>query len=214
VPLVAEEFRPTLREELARRRPGTRRAIMAVLVLIALAYLVWVLKPQSTGERYIHHAAPVFNLRYGPGFTKLQPEHGEVLHLRRRPRGRDLDVFTVSRLTLPPYKGDVNGLLPVYAERVLTELRAAYPGLKLVDEGKARVNLVPGYSLLFRVGSGRNRMYGREILLPDPTPGARAGVRIGLRTYRGSGINQPDDLGAVGALKTPYRSFRFGTQGP
>jgi hypothetical protein len=128
-----------------------------------------------------------------------------------------VDSFAVSRLTLPPYRGDVNGLLPVYAEGVLRELRAAYPGLKLLSEGKARINLVAGYSLLFQVGSGPTRMFGREVLLPDPTADAAhpsGGVRMALRTWRGSGVLTADDLGAHGSLKTPYRSFRYGTEAP
>ena len=97
---------------------------------------------------------------------------------------------------------------------MLAELRAAYPGLVLIEEGKARVNLVAGYSILFRAGAGPTRMFGREVLLPTPEPGSRTGVRMALRTWRGSGIAQPTDLGARGALKTPYRSFRYGTEGP
>jgi hypothetical protein len=97
---------------------------------------------------------------------------------------------------------------------VLAELRAAYPGLRLVEEGKARVNLVAGYSILFRVGRGRDRMFGREVLLPEPKPGARSGVRMALRTWKGSGVPEARQLGAHGALKTPYRSFRYGTEAP
>jgi hypothetical protein len=218
VPLVAQEFRPTLREELAHRRPATRWAISGVLALIALAWLVWVLVPRSNGTHFVHRSAPVFNLRYAPSFERLAPQRGEFLHLRRRRHGRDTDSFSVSRLTLPPYRGDVAGLLPVYAEQVLGELRAAYPGLKLLEEGRARVNLVPGYYLLFRVGSGPSRMFGREVLLPEPVAGgvagSRTGVRMALRTWRGSGVTQARDLGAVGWLRTPYRSFRYGTEAP
>jgi hypothetical protein len=214
VPLVAEEFRPTLREELARRSPGTRRAIVAVLAVIVLAWFVWVLKPDDKGVRYIHRQDPVFNLRYGDVFHRLKPERGEFLHIRRTAKGRAIDSFSVRPLSLPPYQGDVNGLLPVYAERVLAELRAAYPGLRLVEEGKARVNLVAGYSILFRVGRGANRMFGREVLLPEPGPGVRTGVRMALRTWKGSGVGQARELGARGALKTPYRSFRYGTEAP
>jgi hypothetical protein len=214
VPLVKAEHRPTLREVLARRRPATRRAILAAIVLIALGALALRLAPQHDGVHYVHEPAPTFNLRYGDTYSQLKPQHDELLHIRRKLKGRVVDTFDVRRLVLPPYRGDVNGLLPVYAEKVLAELRAAYPGLVLVEEGKARVNLVAGYSILFRVGGGPGRMFGREILLPESGPSVRNGVRIALRTWRGSGITQPRDLGARGALKTPYRSFRYGTEGP
>jgi hypothetical protein len=215
MPLVAPAYRPTLREELARRRPATRRAVVAAIALVVLLLLASALRPQDKGVRYVHESAPVFNLRYADVFERLAPQRGEFLHLRRtNGKGRTLDSFAVRGLELPPYRGDVGGLLPVYAERVLGELRAAYPGLKLIEEGKARVNLVAGYSLLFQVGRGRNRMFGREVFLPEPKPGARTGVRMALRTWKGSGIAQPRDLGARGALKTPYRSFRYGTEAP
>jgi hypothetical protein len=218
VPLVAPEYRPTLREELARHRPATRWAVSGLLLAVALAFSVWAFVPHRKGVFYVHRPAPTFNLRYAPVFERLQPQRDEILHIRRRAGGRTLDAFAVSRLRLPPYRGDPGGLLPVYAEQVLGELRAAYPGLKLVEEGKARVNLVPGYSILFRAGRGPDRMFGREVLLPepaaDPARPTRSGVRMSLRTWKGSGVADPRRLGAAGWLKTPYRSFRYGTEAP
>jgi hypothetical protein len=189
---------------------------VAGTIAVVVAVLLYpVLRPEDKGVHYVHTSAPVFNLRYADAFTRLKPQPGEFLHLRRTSAaGRPLDSFSIRRLELPPYRGDVGGLLPVYAERVLGELRAAYPGLTLIEEGKARINLVAGYSLLFRVGRGRNRMFGREVLLPEPTQGARTGVRMALRTWKGSGVATARELGAHGALKTPYRSFRYGTDAP
>jgi hypothetical protein len=212
VALVRAEHRPTLGDVLARRSPRTRRAIVALLALIVLGALALRLASGQNGVHYVHDAAPVFNLRHSGAFTQLKPQRDELLHIRRKLKGRVVDSFAVRRLVLPPYQGDVNGLLPTYAEKVLAELRAAYPGLALIEEGKARVGLVPGYSILFRVGSGRDRMFGREVLLPQPVPGTRTGVRMALRTWRGSGISQPRDLGTRGALRSPYRSFRYGTE--
>lgn len=214
MPLVAPEYRPTLREELARHRPATRWAVTGLLLAFALGFAVWAFVPHPHGVFYVHRPAPTFNLRYAPVFERLAPQRDEILHLRRRVAGRTLDSLAISRLTLPPYRGDAAGLLPVYAERVLAELRAAYPGLQLVEEGKARVNLVPGYSLLFRAGRGPDRMFGREVLLPEPRPGTRSGVRLSLRTWKGSGVADPRRLGAAGWLRTPYRSFRYGTEAP
>jgi hypothetical protein len=218
VPLVAPEFRPTLREELARHRPGTRRAVAAGLVAFAVAFSVWAFLPHRKGVQVVHRPDPTFNLRYGDVFARVPPRDGELLHIRRSLRGRVVDEFTVTRLALPPYRGDPAGFLPVYAERVLAQLRARYPGLRLVEEGKARVNYVAGYSILFRVGRGPDRMLGREVLLPQPPadPGrpSRDGVRMALRTWRGSGVGETRQLGAKGALKTPYRSFRYGTEAP
>jgi hypothetical protein len=214
VPLVQEAYRPTLREELARHHPVTRWTVLGLCAIVVVGLLAWNLVPRSKGVHYVHTTDPVFNLRYGDAFQRLAPQPGELLHIRRMGGGRVLDSFSVRRLELPPYRGDVGGLLGVYAEQVLGELRRAYPGMRLVEEGKARVNLVAGYSILFRVGAGRKRMFGREILLPEPAPGTRRGVRMSLRTWKGSGVPEPRALGAQGALKTPYRSFRYGTEAP
>jgi hypothetical protein len=211
---VLPEYRPTLREELARHRPATRRAVAGALVAFAVLFSVWAFVPHRKGVHVVHEPPPTFNLRYGDVFARVPPRDGELLHIRRSANGRVIDEFTLTRLALPPYRGDAAGFLPVYAERVLAELRARYPGLRLVEEGKARVNYVAGYSILFRVGRGAERMVGREVLLPLPERGARDGVRMALRTWRGSGVGEPRQLGAKGALKVPYRSFRYGTEAP
>jgi hypothetical protein len=211
-PLVLPQYRPTLREEISGRRARIGVAVLGVLGVAVLAFFVWAFLPHPKGVHYVHRPDPTFNLRYGSVFHRLAPQRGEMLHIRRQAGGRTLDAFAVSRLTLPDYRGDVAGVLPVYAERVLDELRAAYPGLHLVEEGKARVNLVPGYSILFRVGSGANRMFGREVLLPKPEAHPREGVRLALRTFKGTVVHNPRDLGVSGALRTPYRTFQFGTE--
>jgi hypothetical protein len=210
--LVLPQYRPTLREEISGRRARVGLAAVGVLALVVLAFFVWAFLPHPKGVHYVHRSDPAFNLRYASAFRRLAPQRGEMLHIRRRVGGRTLDAFAVSRLTLPSYSGDVAGVLPVYAERVLAELRVAYPGLHLVEEGKARVNLVPGYSILFRVGSGRNRMFGREVLLPKPEAHPREGVRLALRTFKGTVVHNPRDLGVSGALRSPYRTFQFGTE--
>jgi hypothetical protein len=42
----------------------------------------------------------------------------------------------------------------------------------------------------------------------------RDGVRLDLVASPGSGVSNPSDVGAVGQLKLPLRSFRFGTEAP
>ena len=91
------------------------------------------------------------------------PPPGEWLHLERE----GLDSFVVQPLRLPAYEGDVGGILPVQAARELEALRERFPDLEPVEEGKARVNQVAGYSMVFRI-SRRPRLYGRLVLLPQP----------------------------------------------
>jgi hypothetical protein len=101
----------------------------------------------------------------------------------------------------------------VIAARELDALRKRFPDLEPVEEGKTRINRVAGYALVFRA-SRKPRLYGRLVLLPEPLPGARDGVKLLLLATPDGGADKAQDVGAVGQLKTPYRSFRFGTEGP
>ena len=54
------------------------------------------------------------------------------------------------RSSCPAYEGDVGGVLPIVAARELEALKQRFPTLEPVEEGKARINKVAGYSLAFR----------------------------------------------------------------
>ena len=90
---------------------------------------------------------------------------GEWLHLERQDRDR-----CVAPLELPAYEGDVGGVLPIVAAQELEALKQRFPDLEPVEEGKARINQVAGYSLAFRAGR-KPRLYGRLVLLPQPARG-------------------------------------------
>jgi hypothetical protein len=132
------------------------------------------------------------------------------VHLERKGQ----DSIVVSPLRLPAYRGDVSGILPVVASHELDALKRRFPDLELVEEGKARINQVVGYTLAFRVSRKPPRTYGRLTLLPQPVPGARDGVKLLLLASTEGGAGKATDVGTSGLLKTPYRSFRFGTEGP
>jgi hypothetical protein len=212
VPVVAPEHRPTLREELAPLPAAARWSVLGVLVLLALALVIGLTGKSSSpnGKRIVRKAPIAFNLRVTSGMRQLTPAAGEWLHLERKGQ----DSMVVSPLHLPAYKGDVGGILPVVASRELDALRKRFPDLEPVEEGKARINQVAGYTLAFRVSRGSPRTYGRLTLLPQPTPGARDGVKLLLIANTLGGVGKASDVGTSGQLKTPYRSFRFGTEGP
>jgi hypothetical protein len=210
VPLVAPSHRPTLREELAPLPPRTRALVIGLLALVALAAVVLLARGSSEdGVRIVREGSVAFNLRHPESMRAIEPVDGELLHLERK----DLDSFVVEPLELPAYRGDVGGVLPVVAARELAALRTRFPGLEPVEEGKARINKVAGYSLVFRA-SRQPRLYGRLVLLPEPVPGARTGVKLLLLANPDAGADKARDVGTRGLLKTPYRSFRFGTEGP
>ena len=47
--------------------------------------------------------------------------------MERRRGSLFLDSFAVEPLSLPPFRGDVSGELPVYAEREIAALRKRFP---------------------------------------------------------------------------------------
>jgi hypothetical protein len=208
--IVAPSHRPTLKEELAGLKRAPRIAaiaLLAVIVLVAIA--LGAKKAEPDGQHVVVSKPIAFNLRYPDAMHRLAPASGELLHLQRK----GLDDFIVEPLELPPYEGDVGGALPVIAARELDALRKRFPDLEPVEEGKTRINRAAGYSLVFRV-SRSPRLYGRLVLLPEPVPGSRRGVKLLMIASPDGGAAKARDVGTNGLLKTPYRSFRFGTEGP
>jgi hypothetical protein len=191
-------------------RTSARIATIALIVAAALASVFLLFKGTTPDGTHVVREGPVaFNLRYPDPMREITPAPGEWLHLERR----NLDSLVVSPLELPAYEGDVGGVLPVVAARELEALEQRFPQLEPVEEGKARINKVAGYSMVFRA-SRKPRLYGRLVLLPRPAPGARDGVKLLLLANPDAGAGTAGDVGARGLLKTPYRSFRFGTEGP
>jgi hypothetical protein len=212
--LVAPEFRPTLRDELARLRPRVRVPVTVLLVLIAAAALLLLLRGSTQpGSHVVHPGQPAFNLRYTEPLKRVKAGPGELLRLEWRAGGELRASFVVEPLKLPPFTGDVGGVFPVVASRDLDALTARFPAIEPVEEGKARVNQVPAYSTTFRA-SRKPRMYGRVVLLAEPVSGSRDGFRIVMLATPKGGADKAGDVAARGVLKTPYRTFRFGTEGP
>jgi hypothetical protein len=212
--LVAPEFRPTLRDEILRLRPRWRMPVTVLLILIAALALLLLLKRSSQpGTHVVHAGQPAFNLRFTEPLKRVNAGPGELAHLEWRDKGVLRASFVVEPLKLPPFTGDVGGVFPVVASRDLDALKQRFPGLEPVEEGKARVNKVPAYSMTFRA-SRKPRLYGRVVLLAEPVSGSRDGFRIVMLATPKGGADKAGDVGARGVLKTAYRTFRFGTEGP
>lgn len=218
---VKPEFGPSL-PELAgprwRRLPRIARlvlAVLAVLVLAALALLA--LGGGGAEETVVVQEPTAYNLRHGKALGRVEPVGGETLRLVQRADGNQVGAFAVRPMRLPAYRGSVSGVYPVVAERLIADLRAAYDELEVADEGRVRLNEAPGYGVGFRARRDGARVWGRTVLLvpaTDPPEPLRDGVRIDLVASPGSGVSNPADVGDVGQLKLPLRSFRFGTEPP
>ncbi len=210
LPLVAPSHRPTLKEELAGFPPRARVAAIVVLVAIVLGAVFLLVQGTTPNGTHVVREAPIaFNLRYEDPVREIPPAPGEWLHLE----GADRESLAIAPLELPPYEGDVGGVLPIVAARELEALKERFPNLEPVEEGKARINKVAGYSFAFRADR-KERLYGRLVLLPQPGSGSRDGVKMLLLANPAAGANKARDVGARGPLQTPFRSFRFGTEGP
>jgi hypothetical protein len=232
--LVLDEHRPTLadllRPRLARAPRWLRWALAAVLVVVVLLVFWRVFAGESSGEtHYVHRGALEFNFRYPDAMHRAPARAPELVRVERTRDGLFLDSFAVEPLALPPFRGNVSGLLPAYADQEIEALRKRFPqDFELTREGKARVNAVPGYDVQFRARLGERRLFGRLVLLPEPAAGedladptgelenarSRRGVKLLMLATPASGAVRPRDVGARGNLKTPFRSFRFGTEGP
>jgi hypothetical protein len=212
--LVLDRHRPTLGDLLAPRPRWVRRAVAAIAALVALALLARVLAPEQRGIEVVVRDAPAFNLAHPAELVREPPAGEEVLRLVRRRGPLFVQSFAVRPLTLPAYRGEVSGILPIAADREWASLERRFARLELVQEGKTRVNEVPGYQLLFRARLGARRLFGRVVLLPEPVAGARRGWTLELLATPAAGVSRAADVGVRGVIKQPYRTFRFGEEAP
>ena len=215
-PLVLPEHGPTLPGLLGTRGgPRAVRAAAVVVALLGLALLYSILRPVDDGTDVVRREGPVqFNLRYTPPLARVEPQGEELLRLEGRRGDLFIQSFSVEPLMLEPYRGALGGVLAVRSAREIDALRARFAEFELVQDGKTRVNEVSGSTILFRARLGKRRLYGRVILLPEPAPGARKGVRILMLSTPAGGVSRAAEVGIRGAVKRPYRTFRFGTEKP
>lgn len=206
---VAPEFRPTLRDELARVRPPLRRAaVVGLVALVVVLALVAFIATRPKGVHVVAHRPVTWNLYHPQALRQTRAPAGELLHLQHRgAHGKLISLFVVEPLRLPAYKGNPGGVLPVLADQQLAALRRRIPGLVPLEEGKARDNTASGYQILFRTAP---RVWGRMVLLVAPGH-KRRGVRLLMLGTPAGGNTKYTDVGNAGELRDPYRTFMFGT---
>jgi hypothetical protein len=213
--LVQDEYGPTL-PELLRRVPRWARIATWAGIAVLLAVGLWLgtggaAAPEThavvRGER-------TFNLAWDPSRLDRVDRKGTLLALEGRRGDLFLDSYTVSSVTLPPYRGAPGGVLAVLGANRLRELRATAPGFVPSNppEGRTRVNDSTGYQITWRERRDGRTIYARDIWLVDPQPGLRDALLVQLRTTRAAGTPNADRTGGTGALKQPLRSLRFGTE--
>lgn len=194
---------------------GPRIALSAVAALIVIALAVVAVRGSEDGRTAIVIREPfAFNLLADPGLHRVAPRPGEALRLQSGRERADLQTFTVRPLHLPPYHGDSSAGFLVATANTAEDMRRADPSFVYRGEGRVRVNGLPGYQLLFVTRRAGRTVYGRRVLLVPDDPGARDGADILMLADRSTGVPNVDTIGNNGLLKTPLRSFRFGTERP
>ena len=216
--VVREEFGPTLPELLGERLRVPVRTVWRVLAavgVVVVLVLAWLLFVRDTpGQAGVIVREPVtYNLIYTDALRRVAPRAGESLRLQSR--SGSPQSLAVRPLRLAPYKGDVSAALTLLSARLIDEMSATYPGFLWRGDGRVNINQQPGYQIVFQARIGGRTTYGKRVLLvaaPDPPP--HAGLDITLLAARSPAIPRADAVAANGALKTPYRSLRFGTERP
>lgn len=214
--LVEPEYGPTLPSivgGLSRRW----QLVVGCLLLLALAALGvgWALRKDVSTGTVVVTQAPSFNAIWREGqLRRVRPGPGERLRLETPAGSEAPQRFVVRPLRLPAYRGELGAALPLFATGLGERLRRSLPAFQPRGEGPARINELPGYQITFQTTLGGRTAYGKRVLLVPDEPGARDGADLELVSTRSKAIPRPDAVGSQGALKTPLRSFRFGTERP
>jgi hypothetical protein len=210
--IVKPAYGPSLPQLLRARFGLSTRVATGVAIAVVVLVVAAALALRGGDVHLVHRDAPVFNLRYAKVLHRMPPEPGVVLGLEGRRGDLFLQSLTIRRLHLPRYPGAVSGFLPLYSEHHIRALTRRFDGFTPLEEGKARINEAPGYQVGFRAQLDGRTVYGREVLLVPDEPGARDGVAITVLQTHAAGAHAVKDVGTVGAIKKPFRSFRFGTE--
>lgn len=213
---VRPEFGPTLPALLAARGMSRRgMAVLAAAVVIVGLGGWFGLQAVRDREHLVVAGPPEFNLVYPPSaFHRVAPRGGELVRLEGGGR-RVSAAITARAVRLPPYPGGdvVGGYLPILAERRIGELRGSYGPLQLFNEGKARINLFPGYQIGFGARRGAVRIFGRDTYLFPKETDVSDGVLLSLRRFVRRRPTAEDDV-FLQAAKDAFNTFAFGESQP
>jgi hypothetical protein len=217
VSVVREEFGPTLPELVGRRlgvRVRTVWLLLAAIGVVAVAVAAWLsLRPDPNQTGVVVREPVTYNLIYTEPLHRVAPRAGETLRLQSR--SGPPQSLAVRTLRLAPYKGDVSAAMTFLSSLLIEQMRAQYQDFVWRGDGRVNINKQPGYQIIFQARVDGRLTYGRRVMLvakPDPPP--RDGVDLTILAARSPSVPNLDSVGATGALKTAYRSFRFGTDRP
>jgi hypothetical protein len=215
---VKAEYAPTLPQLLAPRIDSLPRIVVRILAVAALvvAAAVILLALRLRDPVFSYAGTPAFSTSYSRALTK-EPTgpHGPILSLRQNSSVGLEASLQITRLALPPYQGEISGQLPVVASAMIARMAAANSTFVPWSRGRARINLVPGYSFTFQETVDGRPYWGRDVLITPDLSGDRTGLLISMLTDPTPLITTatkpvtPDDVGSVGVLFDPFERLRF-----
>jgi hypothetical protein len=216
--VVRPEFGPTLPELLVPRLRALSRPAQSLVALAALALVgavVWLAFLRPSGDHsYVARHPVAFNFIYSAPLRVVPARGDELVRLEQRQGSRFVQSMTVEPLRVPASSGDPSAALSVLAESVKTTIGARLTHYETGNEGRIRLNeAAAGYGFAFRAHLGKRRLYGRAALVAPTTSGGGQALLITLLATPAAKVPAVR-VGAVGALKKPYHSFRFGTSRP
>lgn len=211
-PVVRPEFGPTLPQLLGprlRALPRPAQALFALLAVLVVAVVAWrLLAGEEAENTVVVRSDPAFNFIYRAPLQRATPRDGELARVAAGDT-----FFAVRPLRLPAYRGDAAGALPVFAAQQELRLGRELDGFVWRSEGRANVNKIQGYQVVYQYRRDDRLTYGLRIYLL-PTTTARDGVELVLEAPQSEAVPNAASVGRNGALKTSLRSFRFGTERP
>ena len=165
---------------------------------------------REDGTHVVREEPLAFNLRYPDPMREIAPAAGEWLHLEREGlrhvRRRAAAAARRTRATSAaccPCRPRASWRRSASASRTSSRSRRAR---RASTRSRAtRWSSAPAASRGSTAGS---------CCCPQPGQGTRDGVKLLLLANPDAGADKARDVGTRGPLKTPYRSFRFGTEGP
>jgi hypothetical protein len=200
---------PALVEPRWRRASRTTRA--AVLAGVGLIVALIVLVVVVTWPKSISHGGTVpFHFDYADHLHRVAPARGDIARVVARSRGLLAASFAVAPLRLPPYDGNLQGELPLFANELIASLAAGYPHFALEIEGKMRNNDVPGYTIDFSATLNGRPIFGRVALLFPDHAHQRDGLKVTMLQRPNAQVTSPDRIAVTGDLKTPFTTLQVG----
>ncbi|MSX01917.1 MAG: hypothetical protein F2813_02025 [Actinobacteria bacterium] len=210
--IVRPEFGPTLPELLAPRWRRLNRFWRAAIVVACAAIVLvaaYALVGGGSGMRTLKVATPIpITIPYdGAALQQRVAVGNELFRLSTPPSAADPATLSASPITIAPYRGSIEGTLPIVASRLTEQMRRVDPGLIVRGYLPVLVKQRPGYEILFQFKRAGRTRYGRRVIVFADQPGVREGLDILMTSARSLRIPTSEQLGRQPPLRDPYQAL-------